>query len=716
MSYFCDVHIQSGRDTERRIFIVLDEPRSEVERPQLTKDFLLMNNQYKEFVQQYRPKLVLVDYTVYQTETEVYASSQDEVFEELLQNKQANRIGQSELSIDCSKEKGTKSRRKKRMSPAMKVCIGGGVLLICVVTFGLGNMLGKLKAQSTGTESAVDTLAPNEDGMIIPEQPAQDNIEDAQQITISIDRSYSAVPKEDLQLKGTVVDGVAKITLPEFDKTDFFTHVTGHTWGFTTDPDGKKIEYYGGSTYDFAEDTKLYRVLVKYGGGNGTKEDPYLIDYYDQLELMGEEQARGYFRQTADIVFPTWATHKPINTVNELKSKPDEEHFEYDGGGYLIQAINAPLFGKVTGAVIKNVNIKSSVIESTEYKNYGFIVCEAYNYRYESDGKSYETGETLISNCSVSHSVINAKYPEVVDDTAATEVVTAPVVVPPDLVTYDENGNVITEPDTPVEQTKHGEFAIGAITGLGGQIENCYVTDFEISAGLDNYFLYAGGISGKPASVKNSAVYAFAAQGNIFTAGGIVGNAGGARLYEPTGKELPNAYGGCIQGCLARNIILSTELSAGGIAGEGSTNAENAVIANCYANELQFSAGVYEDDKRQILKKAGDTGGIIGIDGKENKGHLVMNTVSPAEMYVIGSKKKSSYDDTVRLAPAYAFYQENILTVLNKNTVHPDAPKEIYTGNFEFGESAVFGDATGSLPYPAEIAELFEKTIVEVNQ
>ena len=90
-----------------------------------------------------------------------------------------------------------------------------------------------------------------------------------------------------------------------------------------------------------------------------------------------------------------------------------------------------------------------------------------------------------------------------------------------------------------------------------------------------------------------------------------------------------------------------------------------------------------------------------------------MNTVSPANLKVIGSKKISGYDDTVRLAPDYAFYQENILTVLNRNTISPDNPKEIYTGNFVFSDSGVFGDENGGLPFPEEITDLFEKIYVE---
>lgn len=711
MNYFCDVHIQSRKDEEQRIFIVLDKEKfTESELPKLTKEILLENNQYKDFTAKYRPKMVLADYTVYSTDKEVYASSQDEVFEELIQNKNVQYIGKSELNVDCAKDKVSGRRKKKKSSPVVKFGIAGGVIILSVVAFGIGNTLGKSSANVVNEEVETANIS-NEDGMIIPEQ--NEISADAEQITISIDRSYSAVPTEDLQIKGEVVDGVAQITLPEFDKTDFFTHVSGYTWGFSSNPDGKKIEYYGGSTYSFAKDTKLYRVLVKYGGGSGTKDDPYLINYFDQLELMSEEKARGYFRQTEDIVFPEWSSHNPIDTVNKLKSDPQAEYFEYDGNGYAIKNIDNPLFGTVSGAVIKNVNIQNSSINTVEFKDYGFIACEVYNYRYETeDGETYETGETLIQHCTVSHSAIYAEIPKEENATESVQVVTAPIVVPLDLVEYDEDGNIIEKTTSePVKVAKRGEYAVGAITGLGGQIENCYVTDFGIYASLEDYFLYAGGISGKPANVVNSAVYDFSAQGNIFNAGGIAGSCGGSRMYNPIGNELPDFYGGNIQGCIARNIVLDTETSAGGITGESSTNAENAVISNCYANELDFKTGVYEDEK---LVKSGYSGGIIGADGKENNGHKVMNTVSPADLKVIGNRSVSKYDDTVRLAPDYAFYQENILTVLNKNTINPDNPKEIYTGNFVF-DGNLFGDDSGSLAFPSEIADLFEKIYKEEN-
>ena len=125
--------------------------------------------------------------------------------------------------------------------------------------------------------------------------------------------------------------------------------------------------------------------------------------------------------------------------------------------------------------------------------------------------------------------------------------------------------------------------------------------------------------------------------------------------------------------------------------------------------------GVFEDQERQNCLKIGQTGCIIGTDGKEVHGHLVTGCVGSVDYPVIGGMRASSYDDTVRLAPAYAFYQKNILSVINRNTVNPDDPKEIFTGCFRFGDSTVFGDATGALPYPETVGDLFEKTISEGN-
>ena len=100
MNYFCDVHVQSRRDQERRLFVILDVPPNDREQPHLTKEILLQNIQYRDFVQTYKPKLVMVDYVVYATETEVYAGLSDDAFVALIEDSTTERIAQSELQMD----------------------------------------------------------------------------------------------------------------------------------------------------------------------------------------------------------------------------------------------------------------------------------------------------------------------------------------------------------------------------------------------------------------------------------------------------------------------------------------------------------------------------------------------------------------------------------------------------------------------------------------
>lgn len=701
MSYFCRAHCVSAKNKEITTYIVLPD-----ESQNLTEEILRENQQFKEFISDNKLKNVYVDYEVYQTEEKLDASTQPEVFEQAISSS-SQFYSRGELTI----EQNSKVVKKKKSST------GTIILVACICALlaggaGIGGGYYYFKKNMPVQIEQPEKEPESEDGMFIPEQEEIDA--DVDQITVSIDRSYSAVPTEDLELKGEVVKGKATITLPEFDKEDFFTHVQGYTWGFATDPNAKKIEYYGGQSYDFTENTKLYRVLVKYGGGSGTKEDPYLIDYYDQLELMSLEKARGYFKQTADLYFPDWAYHTPIDTVNELKKDPTAEYFEYDGGGYIINGLDKPLFGNVSGATIQNVNIRHSVMQSNDInQDYGAIVCKAYNYQYKTNTQSYTTGETLIKNCSIAH--VSIIVGEAEEQNTEVESVTG-TVVPPDLIEYDENGKVIehtgeeTEEETETKITKLSQgYSIGGISGNGGQIEDCYVEDFGIEVYTKEYFLNAGGISGKPANVINSGVFNFSIKGNIFYGGGIVGSAAGSRAHNATGMELPECYGGNIQGCVARKVRFNNETAAGGIAGVGGSDASNPVISNCYAKEMYFNCGEYTYINKVSTFKEGISGGIIGTEGASKSGHLITNTVSVSEKPVIGQKTKSKYDNTVRQAPDFAFYQENILTVLNTNTVSPVDPKEIYTGEFKFSNADLFGDDGGALTYPESIEPLIEK-------
>ena len=370
MKYFCKVRLESGRDSETALFLILDAADGKV--PQPDKRLISESREYRLFTADRHAKLVVAEYSVYSTEQDITANLENKRFERMIETGEAELVASGEMQIDRNEKRDRKTGeivRKRKKSPVLFLAAAGGVMMFSMLAFAAGKNFGRGTALP---ETSFESANVAEDGLIIPKQ--DEIAENAEQITVTIDRSYSAVPVEDLQLKGAVIKGKANILLPEFDKTDFFTHVPGYSWGFTADPDGKKIEYYGGQSYDFTKDTKLYRVLVKFGGGSGTRDDPYRIDYFDQLELMSEEKARGYFKQTADISFPVWASHTPIRTVNELKADPESEYFEYDGGGFLIENLDAPLFETVSGAVIRNVNIRNSAIVSDEYKDYGFLV------------------------------------------------------------------------------------------------------------------------------------------------------------------------------------------------------------------------------------------------------------------------------------------------------------------------------------------------------
>ena len=713
--YFYKTKATGNKENVVNFFILTSETENPKENdkpkiPQLTEAMLNKNSVYKELANRKFGK-IMVDYHIYSTESdlaEIAIEDLDEHLQTMIDDKTAVFHAKSELVVMFGKSgkpiTGGKKKNKKQSKLLNAFTIGAAVIFL-VVGIGLGTLLGgKLGGDNDGMFGNQDLEF---DGLIMPDDFQQQFDPNAELLTISIDRSYSPVPREDIQIKGEVIDGVATITLPHFDRTEFFSHVPGHTWGWTSDPNGTKIEYYGGKTYEFTQPVKLYRVLVKFGGGNGTKDDPYLLNYFDQLTLMSQEKVRGYFRQIEDIEFPHWADHEPINTVNELKRNPQYEYFEYDGGGFVIDGLTAPLFGTISGSIITNVNIINANIETSRYKNYGFLVCEAFNYRYEVGGTTYETGETIIKNSTVSHSTIHVQIPA---DEIETIPPAQPPTIPPDAELSDEE--LLELYNLPV--VKHGEYAIGGITGLGGQIENCYVTNVEIFMGLSDYFLYAGGISGKPANVTNSGVNFLSIEGNIFHAGGIAGSGGGSRLYKADGTELPIFYGGNIQGCFVRDFKAYVETSAGGIIGEGSTNAENALISNSYAMGLDFKVGVFEGSmgERETPVIIGITGGIIGTDGNERYGHLVVNTVSDSCYRIVGSLSKSRLDETVRLAPLHAFYQEGMLDVLNRNTIHPNNPETvIFTGSFVFADDERNNGVDGRLPFPAEIAELFEKTI-----
>lgn len=716
--YFCAVNVQTGNNESLQTYIVTDD-----ESHRLTKELLFSNKEYEEFVKkkEVKKKTKYISYEAFETETEVTNATANDIFESLIKEQKAVSIATGNLDISEISRKADKKKEKRKRKEEKKAKKKGSVLkTICVAVpcclLGAGAMfvytnketIKDLFPHNKDKYKNMTTIADDgtvyENGMIVPLQ--EDFSEYTKTITVSIDRSYMAVPTEDLQIKGKIENGKAYITLPEFDRTDFFTHVEGYTWGFTSQEDGTRIQYEGGKTYAFTEDTKLYRVLVKYGGGSGTKEEPYIINYFDQLELMAKEKAKGYFIQTEDIVFPTYAKHTSINTVNELKG--DDEYFEYDGNGFTISNISDTLFGTVSGAMIKNVNIIDSRLSSSVYDDNACIVKKALNYSHNDK----TTGDTVIKHCSVQRCSIVPEYYNSAEE--STEPTTEYVeVIEPEQIEYDEKGNVVEKEEIKLEKPKKvAEHCIGAISGLGGKIEDCYVNNFAVYNCLKDYYLYVGGVSGRPTSVTDTFITGFSTSGNIFNVGGLVGSASGTRLYDLLGNELPTYFGGSIQGCVVKNINLYSEVACGGIAGEGTSNSKGAIISNCYVKDMSAACGIY-DDENKIMTEIGAIGSVVGADGHEKFGHLITNCIVPTDFEIIDCKSSTKTDDTIRLAPEYAYYQENILTVLNKNSI--DKENNVFTGAFKFNNTV--GDNGGLLAFPTDIEDLFNIGIIttEVN-
>ena len=239
MKYFCKVRLESGRDQETTLFLILEAPDGE--EPELTKTAVIESREYRLFVEKKHTKIVVAEYSVYRTETEITANLENERFDRLIESGAAEIVSSGEMQIDRNEKRDRKTGeivRKRKKSPVLFLAVAGGVMMFSMLAFAAGKNFGRGTALP---ETSFESANVAEDGLIIPKQ---DEITgNAEQITVTIDRSYSAVPVEDLQLKGAVIKGKVNILLPEFDKTDFFTHVPGYSWGFTSDPNGKKIEY-----------------------------------------------------------------------------------------------------------------------------------------------------------------------------------------------------------------------------------------------------------------------------------------------------------------------------------------------------------------------------------------------------------------------------------------------------------------------------------------
>ena len=430
----------------------------------------------------------------------------------------------------------------------------------------------------------------------------------AQYITITIDKSYLNKPAEVYKIPLDMV-GKAKMKLPKVDdKSDVYNHVEGCTYGYSDKKQTGEfgtIKYYGDTECEFTKDTTIYRVLNEYGGGAGTRENPYIISYYDQLIRLAEQKASGYFKQTADIKFPTNIERKPIDTKKVSRGYTDKSYdfFVYDGQEFSIKNLSGEggLFGTIAGSTIENVVIDGANIKAGEYENIGILCNDVTSYSFKSqDGEaSCSMGNSVIRYCTVKNSKIESEK----------------------------------------------AVNVGGLVGYGGNISYCRAEQVSINGGDS-----VGGIVGNACIVKGSLASGIATSGKIKSAGGIAGTAYGTEIFDNGDKSYKS--GGSIIGCGVRTFTATAE-NSGGIVGTATADTGSAYIKSCYV------ANVYLNGR--------NNGGIAGAHGEYGGHRIAYCLVDNANGYAaIGAKRRSVGKTMVLSVPADSgLTVDGVLSVLN---------------------------------------------------
>ncbi len=440
----------------------------------------------------------------------------------------------------------------------------------------------------------------------------------AEYITITVDRSYLNQKPERYKVS-LDMNGYATFKMPKVnDRSNVYDHVYGCTYGFSRKKQTGEygsIEYYSDTEYQFSKDTTLYRVLNMYGGGKGTVNDPYIIDYYDQLLLLAENKAKGYFIQTKDIKFPGEIDRQPIGTVRIGKGYESKYYdlFVYDGQGYKITGLygDGGLFGTVAASTIKNIVIDGATISvaGTSTSDYGILCNRVTSYAYNSaeGSEKYGTGNTRFENCKVSNSKLYS------DKTAQY---------------------------------------IGGLVGSGGELNKCYAYNVLLSCRGNTSGV--GGIVGNACFVKGSLANVITIEGsNITAAGGIAGSAFGTQCWKNGSKA--EITGGSIFGCGVRGFSSSGAQYCGGITGQTTSNATGAYIKSCYV--------------ANIILNGSSNGSISGGDNLNNgyAHSIAFCIIDKTNGYPsVGGKLVNSHEKTrVLTVPADGLTVDGVLSVLN---------------------------------------------------
>lgn len=291
-----------------------------------------------------------------------------------------------------------------------------------------------------------------------------------------------------------------------------------------------------------------------FGGGDGTAGSPYVVASAEDLRGVGG--AGLYFVQSGDIDLGGEAW----NPIGKLEGT-------YDGGGYKITGLTAPLFSSVgKGGTVKNVTVEDADIKSSSTT--GIIAAE---------------NEGVIKNCSaggeISADIGNCYVGGIVGDN-------------------DESGRVLScSCSAFITVTADAEQpSVGGIAGhnySGGTVAYCS-SSAEITAKSSEDYLFAGGVVGN----NNGGVSDCSNSGSITATGG--------KNY---------VYAGGIAGyCDGSGSVTNCSNSGGVTAGGDSQGRAGGVVGTNYGT-IKYSVN------SGAVKASGEilyAGGIVGKNDNDN--------------------------------------------------------------------------------------------------
>ena len=284
---------------------------------------------------------------------------------------------------------------------------------------------------------------------------------------------------------------------------------------------------------------KLWWEEIKYGGGEGTAEEPFLIYESNHMQAIGGDPNDWdkHFRLMADIDLSDFNGLNGNPSFKTIGNSTTKFTGVFDGNGHMISNFihNAGLFGQVEGV---NTEVKNLSLTEPNVDGGGTVGSLV--------GKL--GAGSSISNCFVENG--NVRGSDFVGG----------------LIGYGYNG-IISKCSSTGEVS--GNQWVGGLVGrvLGVTVSDCYSS--TIASGTGNY-----GIGGLIGNIINSTVERCHSDsivsGNYFV-GGLVGD----------------NYSGTIRDCYSLGSVSGT----GGVGGLLGNNSQSGVCARCYSATSVAGAG-----------------------------------------------------------------------------------------------------------------------------